>query len=203
MNIEHSIKDERTKAFDSLALFHHQHCNFDHKLQILISILQSPKDYKLVERFDWLKRILEPNFGMELLWRLDLIPFDHSKQTETKVNTGHPHDLLCLLHLWCLLDCTDSVEYIARYLELTVEEVQELIREMHHTFNIDGLLARVRQYYDENKKNAFSYEYQKKNEILGIDIANEPKDVAENRKLRLRRKYGCLANSYEVGDKPI
>ena len=101
------------------------------------------------------------------------------------------------MHFWCLTECTDSLEYIAQYLELSVEEVKELIRELHNTFSIDPLISRIRKYYEINKAIHEYTALHKKREELGMQTSLEPKDTQEERRQRLRRRYGYLSTFLE------
>ncbi len=187
--------------FDSLALYHHATHAFDAKLKNLLSILDMPKESALEERFKHLESILDKIFRLELIHYLNL------KNTEALIkgsqNTTEHHQPQILLHLLCLLECTDSVEYIAHYLELTEEEVKELIRELHKTFSIDSLTSRVRQYYQQNKKRREAPERQKESERLGIEPSSEPKDSTEDRRQRILRRYGHLATVFDRMSHPI
>jgi hypothetical protein len=178
--------------FDTLTLYHHTTGDFDTKLQHLVSIVKLPKEFNLTERFETIEHLLDKTFRLELLHRLQLISPTKSTHPDDTSNNHHTHPQI-LLHLWCLLGCTDSINEIADYLELTVEEVHELIRELHHTFSIDTLMSRIWQYYEKNNQIKAAPKIQQKNEFLGYEYALEPKDTTEDRKKRLKRKYGHLA----------
>lgn len=178
--------------FDSLSMYHHA-TTFDHKLRNLLSILTQPKESDLKERFKKIDAALDPTFRLELIHHLHLKIPDSMNLEESKHH--HPHPQI-LLHLWCLLECSESIEFIANYLELSIEEVKELIRELHYTFSIDSLVSRIRQYYQQNQHIRESAELQKRTELLGIEPILEPKDTTEDRKQRLRRRYGHLSNVF-------
>jgi len=182
--------------FDTLTLYHHTTCDFETKLQHLLAILKLPKEFNLSERFETIAHLLDKTFRLELLHRLELVSPEKSSYPDNTSNNHHTSPQI-LLHLWCLLGCTDSINDIADYLELTVEEVYELIRELHHTFSIDTLVSQIRQYYEKNKQSKEISELQKKNEFLGREYALEPKDTIEDRKKRLKRKYGHLAKDFD------
>ena len=110
-------------------------------------------NYELNTRFKEIESLLDKTVSLELVHHLHLV-----KHPEPNLNISSNADLLgpteqhfshpqILLHLCCFLECTDSLENIANYLEITVDEVQELIRELHHTFSIDSLRSRIQQYY--------------------------------------------------------
>lgn len=181
---------------DSLALYHHTIYDFEGKLRDLLSILEQPKELHLAERFKKIETVLDTTFRLELLYRLHLMPSVTPSQAAT-TSENHPIHPRILLHVCCLLGCTDSVEYIAHDLGLTFEEVQELVRELHHTFSIDPLVSQIRQYYEKNKHQKEIPDIQKKNEFLGIEHAVEPKESTEDRKRRLRKRYGHLAKDFE------
>lgn len=186
------------EEFDSLALYHHATYAFEPRLQELVAILELPKEFKLAERFKKLESILNKTFRLELLHRLHFAEhqLEITNSEEKSVHQTHHPELL--LHLCCLLGCTDSIGYIAQYLELTPEEVKELIRELHNTFSIDSMLSCVRQYYEQNKHKREIPELQKRSELLGVEPTLEPKETAEDRKQRLRRRYGHLANVFHL-----
>lgn len=165
--------------------------DFEHKLLHLLAVLELPKEIKLEERFQEIEKTLQWAFATELLHRLQLIQDVHTTEGSDH-QESHPQ---LLLHLYCLLGCTDSIEYIARYLELTIVEVQELIRELHNTFSIDSLAVRIRHYYEANKRMAEAPTLQLQHERLGMAISLVPKDVNEDRKRRLRKKYGRLVET--------
>lgn len=185
-------KEQVKKELDTLSMYHHVTFDFDTKLKDLLSILDEPKEHKLAERFKKIESILDPMFRVELIQRLCLLK-TNILQSVGANEEGSTH-LQMLLHLECLLSCTNSLGYIAEYLELTIEEVQELIRELHNTFSIDSLISRVRQYFEENKKMKNAYVWQKNKELLGIETTAEPKDTAEVRKTQLRKRYGHLSS---------
>lgn len=191
MDPEVPLADE----FDTLTWYHHTTYDFDQKLLALFSILTLPKEYKLTERFKKIEAILDHQFRLELLYRLQLLKPASSTANPT-LETHPPHPQL-LLHFWCLLGCTDSISYLADYLELTAEEIQELIRELHHTFSIDSLTSRIRHYYEQNKQLKAIPEFLQQSERLGTEPTWEPKDIQEDRKRRLRKKYGNLADFFE------
>jgi len=145
MNLKHLSEPVLKGEFDPLSMYHHA-ASFDPKLRNLLSILETPKEYKLKERFKKIESALDVTFRLELIHHLNLKNTD-SVHLEDESKHHHPHPQI-LLHLWCLLECTDSPEYIANYLELDIEEVKELIRELHNTFSIDSLVSRIRQYYE-------------------------------------------------------
>lgn len=178
--------------FDPLTMYHHA-TSFDVKLRNLLSILESSKEYNLTERFKKIESSLDLTFRLDLIQYLNL---KNSNSVNLEDRSEHPR-LQMLLHLWCLLECTDSPEYIAKYLGLDLEEVKELIRELHNTFSIDSLVSRIRQYYEQNKHVLELPELQKRNELLGTESSLEPKDLAEDRKQRLRRRYGHLSTVFD------
>jgi hypothetical protein len=181
--------------FDPLSMYHHT-VSFDAKLLNFLSIIEMPKEYKLKERFKKIESTLDPTFRLELIHHLKLkINATVNLEGESEHHYAHPQ---ILLHLWCLLECSDSIEYIANYLELDIEEVKELIRELHNTFSIDSLVSRIRQHYEQNKHLRESYELQKRSELLGIEPILEPKDTNEDRKQRLRRRYGHLSKVFDT-----
>lgn len=194
MNIKPPSEAMLNGEFDTLSMYHHA-TSFDSKLRNLLSILVMPKEYKLTERFKRLESALDAAFRLELIHDLKLKNSD-SVHLEDESEHHHPHPQI-LLHLWCLLECTDSVAAIANYLELDIEEVEELIFELHHTFSIDSLVSRIRQYYEQNKRLRESPELRKKSELLGIESSLEPKDITEDRKQRLRRRYGHLSTVFD------
>ena len=178
--------------FDSLNLFHHSKHDFEQKLQQLLLILEGKKESNLAERFQEIEKILDPAFRFELIHLLQPLTFTKiTSEDNSKEHFEHPQ---LLLHLLCLLDCTDSIGYIAQYLGLTDQEVEELVRELHHTFHIDSLLARVREYYVANKRQKDEPILREKNEFLGTETTLEPRDVNEDKRQRLKRRYGHLAN---------
>lgn len=195
MNSKNMPKSQENTVFDSLSMYHHR-ANFDHRLKELLSILELPKETELKERFKKLEEILDTTFRLEIIHHLELINKDFLED-EKEHPHAHPHPQI-LLHLWCLLSCTNSLESIAQYLELSIEEVNELIRELHNTFSIDSLVSRVYEYYKQNKRILEFPELQKKAELLGIDHTLEPKDVTEERKQRLRRRYGHLGKVFDL-----
>jgi hypothetical protein len=197
MNHKPPPKSPPASQLDSLALYRHTIYDFEGKLRHLLSILEQPKELHLAERFKKIETVLDNTFRLELLYRLHLMPSATPSHAETTSDNHHIHPQI-LLHVWCLLGCTDSVEYIAHDLGLTFEEVQELIRELHHTFSIDPLASQVRQYYEKNKRQKEIPEIQQKNEFLGIEHALKPQETTEDRKRRLRKKYGHLAKDFEV-----
>lgn len=169
--------------FDSLSLYHHL-SSFNGKLGQLASLLEMPKEYKLPQRFAAIEALLNRPFSLGVLQHLKLL----DKVAEAGgLDTLRPE---LLLHLFCLLGCTDSIEYIAGYLGLTLEEVRELYRELHHTFSIESLISRIREYYKQNKQLHDEAEFHQHHELLGMEPSLEPRDTAENRKQRLRRRYG-------------
>lgn len=186
---------EVREEFDTLSLYHHRNCDFEYQLQLLLSILEFPKEYNLMQRFNKIATILNKPFCIELLARLNLLK---GRADEADTTENHHSNPMLLLHFWALLECSDSIEAIANYLELTPEEVQELIRELHHTFSIESLLQRIREYYSNNKHHHDLAEYQLQQEHLGVETSFEPKDTIEERKQRLRRRYGHIANFYEL-----
>jgi len=203
MNIKLPSEPILKSEFDSLSTYHHI-TSFDAKLRNLLSILEMPKEYKLTERFKKIESVLDNTFRLELIHYLNLKNNPSVNKNSASINLGaehphphpHPHPQI-LLHLWCLLECTDSPEYIAKYLELDIDEVKELIRELHNTFSIDSLLSRIRQHYEQNKHLRESPELHKRSELLGIEPSLEPKDTAEDRKQRLRRRYGHLSTVFD------
>lgn len=189
--------------FDSLSLFHHVTYAFEPALNALGSILDKPKEFQLNQRFQEIESLLDKTLCLELVHHLHLI-----KQPEPDLNNSaniptynppeqhfsHPQ---ILLHLSCFLECTDSLENIANYLEITVDEVQELIRELHHTFSIDSLRSRIQQYYEENKATRERSDRLKRSELLETETTLVPQDTTEDRKQRLRKRYGPLGAVFD------
>ena len=185
--------------FDTLTLYHHTTCDFEKKLQHLLSLLKLPKEYNLTDRFKEIEQILDKTFRLELLHRLQLIsPSKPSETAEKETSNNHHTHPQLLLHLWCLLGLTDSITYIANYLELTEEEVQDLIKELHHTFSIDSLMSQILHYYKKDKEIKEAPDLQRKQEFLGVQYALVPKDTIEDRKKRLKRKHGHLAKNFDL-----
>lgn len=174
-------------------MYHHI-VTFDSKLKHLYGTLSLPKEEKLAERFKTLEILLDSTFCLELIHALDL-KHQQPASVEDEAVLIHPK---VMLHLLCLLDCTNSIEYIARYLELRVDEVYELIRELHHTFSIDSLVSRIQYYYQQNKNHQNFPELKRRNEYLNVESTLEPKDLSEERKLRLRRRYGRLGTFLNI-----
>jgi hypothetical protein len=185
---EHTLNGE----FDPLSLYHHA-ASFDSKLQNLLLILDRPKEESVADRFKKIEVVLDNLFRLELIYQLHLKNHLFNSEGGSAGSDSHPQ---ILLHLWCLLGCTDSLECIANYLELTIEEVKELIRELHNTFSIDSLVSRIRQYYEQNKCVYQRHEHYKRRERLGIELSVESKDTTEERKQRLRRRYGHLGTVF-------
>lgn len=195
MNPTLSPKITTKDEFDTLSMYHHATYAFESKLLDLLAILNMPKEFKLAERFEKIELLLDKMFRIELIHHLQPLKTPVHNENTSPEHQSHPQ---ILLHFWCLLECTHSPEYIAKYLGLTIEEVQELIRELHHTFSIESLVSRIQEYYEENKSIRETSEVYKKNEQLGIETSFEPKDTTEDRKQRLKRRYGHLSTVFDL-----
>jgi hypothetical protein len=188
MNIKTLSEPVLKGEFDPLFMYHHT-TSFNYNLHNLLSILEFPKEYKLKERFEKIESTLEPAFCLDLIHHLN---FKNTISVDLEDKSEHHYSRpQILLHLWCLLGCTDSLEYIANYLELSIAEVKELICDLHNTFSIDSLVSRIQGYYEQNKHIRESPELYKRSELLGIEPILEPKDTGEARKQRLQRRGEC------------
>src|SRR5438094_385186 len=117
MNLKLYTKSLSQPKFDPLSMYHHL-SSFDPKLRNLLSILESQKEYKLEERFKKIESTLDLTFRLELIHHLNLKnSVSVNFENESEHHYSHPQ---ILLHFWCLLECTDSLEYIANYLELNI-----------------------------------------------------------------------------------
>lgn len=210
-NMDHNIN----LGFDSLSMFHHLHA-FEAKLHHLLQVLERPKEQDLTTRFHAIVTIMDDEFCHDLLHNLQ-IPYHISPASLNKTNNIGLNNnsnnntnnkivvsrLRLFLHLHCFLECSDSVEALANFLELSLEEVSELIRELHHTFSIDQLYSRLRAYYEHNRKHKEGPEFDKREEYLGSTPSYEPKDITEDRRKRLRKKYGNIEKRLGIPDGPI
>lgn len=173
-----------TSSNDTLSMFHHVH-HFEVKLHHLLNILESPKEEDLKGRFQKISAIIDDEFYHDLN-KHSLI---QSKIDVNNLSNSRPR-LLLQLHFF--LECTDSIESIAHFLEISPSEVFELIRELHNTFSIDNIKSRIQAYYEHNKQNRELPQHLRQEEYLGTMPSYEPKDTTEDRRKRLRKKYGYV-----------
>jgi predicted HTH domain antitoxin len=180
------------KQADTLTLFHHQH-DFEVRIHHLLTVMDYPKEHELIIRFKQIVALINDEFYHDLV--------QHNLISREEVNP--PSRLLLLLHINCFLACTDSFEAIANFLNLSLNEVIELVRECRSHFSIETLKSRIRAYYESRKKHLEEPLLALKNELLGDMVAHEPKDITENRRLRLRRKYGHADKLMDIPEGPI
>lgn len=112
--------------------------------------------------------------------------------SETKIEQGFP-PVNSWMFCWYLLGCTNSIQYIANKLRLSVTTVEIMIRHMQELFNTSEPLKHFLSFDEwilENKEHKLAVkEYiEKKQELYtGMNVA-QPKDTAEVRKQRNRSK---------------
>ena len=73
MNQKTLYENEEKEKYDTLSLYHHLNCDFDHQLQTLLSVLDFPKEYNLDKRLNKVASLLKKTFCIELINRLGLL----------------------------------------------------------------------------------------------------------------------------------
>jgi hypothetical protein len=193
--------------YDVLSMYHHAIYPIEAKLHDLLEVLEQPRNVNIDSRFKKLYEILDEKFCLELVHRLELGksfnagPESKNESFNKLSLTGEPnfteiifHKPVLILHLWCSLICSDSIEYIAKHANLTLTEALAFIREIDFSYNIDSLISRVLNCYQASRKHRLQAEISKNQQLLGLELTTVSPDSNEERRARLRRKYGDLAN---------
>lgn len=118
---------------------------------------------------------------------------EFNDDSDTPLETGVP-SLETWMQCWYLMSITSSISYIAAKLGMDFALAQEMVLILQRIFKAEEPLTHFKKHKDWNKE-ASRYEkiikeeiMAKKDELLNAEKADAPKDTAENRRQRVRRR---------------
>jgi transposase-like protein len=113
--------------------------------------------------------------------------------TETKIEAGVP-PLNSWMLCWYLLGCTNSLQYIASKLGLSMTTIEMMVHHMQKIFKAEQPLTHMLSFEEWSAQHGIKYKpvieaaIAKQTVLYGMDIAGVAKDTAEYRRMKDRAR---------------
>lgn len=180
--------------------------------------LKTPEVYETLRQERWQPMIHCPQCQSYNVSRLVQIPpeppdnhryrcedcfFEFNDDTGTPLGESGPPTIQTWIECWYLWGCTDSLNYIAHRLGLSINTIERMLNLLQKLFHAEKPLTRLDDspQLDEQSqrlKERFKLEIQKTYERLNMQLAHVPLNTLQHRQHETIRRHGRLDPDLEL-----